>query len=148
MSYLYSSPYPLYGAVYPLLRSHGLLDQILGLLGETIHLDGSGVEDLDGAVVLGQSLSVRVVVPGLGLRHAGCGHALQDDGLLADELHVLGRGLEVLDAGVEVAGDVAALLASAEDAVDEVADKGCWAGLEEGDEGGQGNSGDLSGIHF
>ena len=148
MSYSYSSSHLRKCGVYPLLRSHGRLDQILGLLRETIELDRSGVEELNGAVVLGQRLGVRVLVPGLGLRHAGCGHAFQDDGLLADELHVLGRGLEVLDAGVEVAGDVAALLASTHDAVDEVADKGCWAGLEEGDEGGQGNGGDLSGIHF
>lgn len=134
--------------VYPLLRSHGILDQILGLLREPIHLDRSGVEDLDGAVVLRQSLGVRVLVPSLGLGHAGCRHTLKDDGLLADELDVLGRGAEVLDAGVEVAGDVAALLAAAEDAVDDVADERRWAGLEESDEGGERNSGDLSGIHF
>ena len=148
MSYSYSSSHLLKCGIPPLLRSHGLLDQILGLLRETIQLDRGGVEELNGAVVLGQSLGMRVLVPGLGLRHAGCGHAFQDDGLLADKLHVLGRGLEVLDAGVQVGGDVAALLAAAEDAVDEVADEGCWAGLEEGNEGGQGNGGDLSGIHF
>ena len=87
-------------------------------------------------------------VPGLDFLHAGLWHAVENDIGLADELHVLGLGAAVLDALVEVVCDVAALGAAASDHVDDGADEGSGAGLEEGGGGDEGNGGDLGGIHF
>lgn len=89
-----------------------------------------------------------VLIPRLGLSHARCWDAVHDHCGAAD-LDALGRGLEVLNALVDATGDVAALAAAtAGDGIDEVGDYGGRAGLEEGDESGESDGGDLSGIHF
>lgn len=88
-----------------------------------------------------------MLVVGLDFFHAGCRHAVHDQGGLADELHVLSLGAAVLDALLEIVGDVGALggAAAAEDAGK---DHGGGAGLEEGEDGDEGDGGDLGGIHF